>query len=508
MEKEQVIIIDFGGHYSATIARITRKKNIYCEVMPYDADFSTLTENNVSGIILTGDINYDVNDEKKYLVDHLFDLNVPVLAIGYGMDLIAAKFGMAVNQVRKSIESNKKIDFKNSNLFKNIEQNTEFYFDKINEIIELKNGFISLASLENQTNISIMNDKMKIYGVAFHPEREVQTEKIIENFLFNICECEGKWNMGNYTAQMIQEIKEKVGDKKVLLALSGGVDSTVCAVLISKAIGKKLTCILVDHGLMRKNEANEVQEVFKTKYDVNFIKIDAQERFYSKLAGVTDPEKKRKIIGEEFIRVFEEESKKLGSVDFFAQGTIYPDIIESGIGKGEVIKSHHNVGGLPEHVDFKELLEPLKMLFKDEVRAVGLELGIPHNLVFRQPFPGPGIGVRILGEITAEKAKTLQDADKIFRDEIEKANLNNEISQYFAALADIKAVGVKNGKRTYGKTIVLRAIKTIDFMTAEVAELPYAFLNKCMSRIINEVDGVNRVVYDITSKPPGTIEWE
>ena len=354
------------------------------------------------------------------------------------------------------------------------------------------------------------NEEKGFYGVQFHPEvmHTKQGQKMIANFLFEVCKCQATWQMGSFVDDTVRSLKEKIGDKKVLLALSGGVDSSVTAVIISKAVGKQLTCIFVDHGLLRKNEGDEVEEVFTKLYDLNFIRVNAQDRFYDRLKGVTEPENKRKVIGEEFIRVFEEEAKKIGAVDFFAQGTIYPDIIESGLGESAVIKSHHNVGGLPDHVDFKEVIEPLRDLFKDEVRQAGLELGIPEHLVFRQPFPGPGLGIRIIGEVTEEKVNMIQNADHIYREEIMKAGLDKKIGQYFAALTNIRSVGVMGDERTYDYAVALRAVNTSDFMTAECSDIPFKVLQICMNRIINEVKGVNRVVYDLTSKPPGTIEWE
>ena len=354
------------------------------------------------------------------------------------------------------------------------------------------------------------NDEKKLYGIQFHPEvnNSVNGTQVIKNFLYNICNCSGDWKMSSFVEESIKNLKEKIGDKKALCALSGGVDSSVAAVLLSKAIGKNLTCIFVDHGLLRKNEGDEVEKIFTQNYDLNFIRVNAKDRFLEKLAGITDPEKKRKIIGEEFIRVFEEEAKKIGTVDFLVQGTIYPDVIESGLGKSAVIKSHHNVGGLPDYVDFKEIVEPLRNLFKDEVRKTGLELGIPENLVYRQPFPGPGLAIRIIGDITNEKLDILKDADSIFREEIANAGLHKNINQYFAVLTNLKSVGVMGDERTYDYTVALRAVETTDFMTGVWSKIPYEILEKVSSRIVNEVKHVNRVVYDITSKPPATIEWE
>jgi GMP synthase (glutamine-hydrolysing) len=377
-------------------------------------------------------------------------------------------------------------------------------------IEKLPEGFTVSARSESCPVAALENSSKNLYGVQFHPE-VVHTQegtKMLYNFLYKVCGCVGDWKMNSFTEESIKALKEKIGDKKVLCALSGGVDSSVAAVMISKAVGKQLTCIFVDHGLLRKNEGDEVEEIFTTQFDVNFVRVNAQQRFYDKLAGVDEPETKRKIIGEEFIRVFEEEAKKIGTVDFLVQGTIYPDVIESGLGKSAVIKSHHNVGGLPDYVDFKEIIEPLRNLFKDEVRKAGLELGIPEKLVFRQPFPGPGLAIRIIGEVTPEKIAILQDADYIYREEIAKAGLERSIGQYFAALTNMRSVGVMGDERTYDYAVALRAVTTTDFMTAEFAELPWEVIGKVSSRIVNEVKHINRVLYDCTGKPPATIEFE
>ena len=394
-------------------------------------------------------------------------------------------------------------------LFEGFENTNGFLMSHTDFVEKVPEGFKNIGHTSSCPNAAMENKEKNLYGIQFHPEvnSSINGAQVIKNFLFNICKCSGDWIISSFVDESIKKLKEKIGDKKALCALSGGVDSSVAAVLLSRAIGKNLTCIFVDHGLLRKNEGDEVEEVFKNQ-DINFIRVNAKDRFLAKLSGVTDPERKRKIIGEEFIRVFEEEAKKIGTVDFLVQGTIYPDVIESGLGKSSVIKSHHNVGGLPDYVDFKEIIEPLRDLFKDEVRKTGLELRMPENLVFRQPFPGPGLAIRIIGDITEEKLNILQDADSIFREEIANAGLHKNINQYFAVLTNLKSVGVMGDERTYDYTVALRAVETTDFMTGVWSKIPYEVLEKVSSRIVNEVNHVNRVVYDITSKPPATIEWE
>ena len=445
----------------------------------------------------------------------LFELGIPVLGLCYGAQLMMHVLGGKVTkpEVGEYGKTEVLIDKKDSKVFEGVESSTTCWMSHFDYIERVAPGFEIAAHTSDCPVAAAENAEKKLYAIQFHPEvlHTVRGKEMLYNFVRGVCACSGDWKMDAFVENAVADIREKVGDGKVLLALSGGVDSSVAAGLLSRAIGKQLTCVFVDHGLLRKNEGDEVEAVFgpKGNFDLNFIRVNAQERYYSKLAGVTEPEQKRKIIGEEFIRVFEEEAKKIGAVDFLAQGTIYPDIVESGLGgESAVIKSHHNVGGLPDYVDFKEIIEPLRDLFKDEVRKVGLELGIPEDLVFRQPFPGPGLGIRIIGEVTAEKVQIVQDADAIYREEIAKAGLDRDINQYFAALTNMRSVGVMGDERTYDYAVALRAVKTIDFMTAEAADIPFEVLQKVMSRIINEVKGVNRVFYDLTSKPPGTIEFE
>lgn len=511
MKNELILILDFGGQYNQLIARRVRECKVYSEVVPYNITIEEIKEKAPKGIIFTGGPASVYEEDSPKCAEEIFELGIPILGICYGMQLMTYTLKGKVEKAEKREYGTIDVKIDNTSpLFQGFEKENKFLMSHTDYVETVPNGFSNIGATETCPKAAMENREKKLYGIQFHPEvnNSINGTQVIKNFLFNICGCKGDWEISSFVEESIKTLKEKIGDKKALCALSGGVDSSVAAILLSKAIGKNLTCIFVDHGLLRKNEGDEVEEIFRNQFDINLIRVNAKERFLEKLSGITDPERKRKIIGEEFIRVFEEEAKKIGTIDYLVQGTIYPDVIESGLGKSSVIKSHHNVGGLPDYVDFKEIVEPLRDLFKDEVRKTGLELGIPENLVYRQPFPGPGLAIRIIGDITDEKLQILKEADSIFREEIAKAGLHKKINQYFAVLTNLKSVGVMGDERTYDYTLALRAVETTDFMTGVWSKIPYEILEKVSSRIVNEVNHVNRIVYDITSKPPATIEWE
>ena len=513
-QNEKVLVVDFGGQYNQLVARRVRECNVYCEIVSYRVGLDAIRAQNPKGIIFTGGPNSVYVDGAPTIDPAIFDLGIPVLGLCYGFQLMTHLLGGHVCKApeREYGKTLVHVDTK-SKVFENVSPETICWMSHNDYAETAPTGFTISAYTDNCPVAAIELPEKNLYGFQFHPEvlHTPEGKTMLHNFVYNVCGCKGDWKMGSFVETSVKALREKIGDGKVLCALSGGVDSSVAAAMLSKAVGKQLTCVFVDHGLLRKNEMEEVCEVFgpNGQFELNFVCVNARQRFYDKLAGVSEPEKKRKIIGEEFIRVFEEEAKKIGAVDFLAQGTIYPDVVESGLGgESTVIKSHHNVGGLPDYVDFKEIVEPLRDLFKDETRQAGRELGLPEYLVSRQPFPGPGLAIRIIGEVTPDKVKMVQEADTIWREEIAKAGLDKSISQYYAALTNLRSVGVMGDERTYDYAVALRAVTTTDFMTAEAAEIPWGLLQTVTSRIVNEVQHVNRVLYDCTGKPPATIEFE
>ena len=510
---QKILILDFGAQYSQLIARRVREQNVYCEVKPFSISAQQVRAFDPIGIILSGGPQSVYAAGSPQVDPDLFTLGVPVLGICYGCQLIAHTLGgevtAAQDDTAREYGKTRTVFDTSCRLFAGLKAESVTWMSHGDYMAKVPAGFALCAHSGACPTVGICDEQRRFYGVQFHPEvnHTEQGAQILHNFLYAICGAAGDWTMADYRQTAIRSIRETVGSGRALLALSGGVDSSVAAALMAEAIGSQLTCVFVDHGLMRKDEGDEVEAAF-SKWDIHFVRVNAEERFLAKLAGVSDPETKRKIIGEEFIRVFEAEAKKIGTVDFLVQGTIYPDVIESGLGNSAVIKSHHNVGGLPDYVDFKQIIEPLRMLFKDEVRQLGRELGLPEYLVMRQPFPGPGLAIRVIGDITKDKLDTLREADFIFRDEVAKAGYDREMNQYFAVLTSMRSVGVMGDGRTYDYTLALRGVTTTDFMTADWARIPYDLLDRVSTRIVNEVRGINRIVYDVTSKPPATIEWE
>ena len=511
MENQKILILNFGGQYDQLIARRVRECNVYCEVKPYTMTLSEIQAFDPIGIIFTGGPDSVYKENSYHPAVGIFELGIPILGICYGCQLLTYHLGGMVTAAENEREYGKTLTFYDASclLFDGLDEESVSWMSHGDYMKKVPVGFRLVAHSEKCPNVAICDEKRKFYGVQFHPEvnHTVNGNVMIRNFLYKVCGAVGDWTMEGYMQRCIGEIRNKVGEDKVLLALSGGVDSSVCAALFAEAVGSQLTCVFVDHGLLRKDEGDEVEKAFE-KWNINLIRVNAEERFLKKLEGISEPEQKRKIIGEEFIRVFEEEGKKIGRTDYLAQGTIYPDVIESGKENAETIKSHHNVGGLPDFVDFKEILEPLRLLFKDEVRELGRQLGLPAYMVMRQPFPGPGIAIRVIGEITKDKLEILREADFIFREEIGKASLETQMNQYFAVLTNMKSVGVMGDGRTYDWAVALRSVTTEDFMTADWSRIPYEVLDRVSSRIVNEVPHVNRVLYDITSKPPATVEFE
>ncbi len=510
MKNQTVLVVDFGGQYNQLIVRRVRNLGVYAELVPNTITIEKIKSYDPIGIIFTGGPHSVYKEDSPKVDKEIFNLGVPIFGICYGMQLMSYMNGGSVVRCDIAEYGTKKIRYSDSVIFEGMDKESVCWMSHGDQVASVPEGYIVTASTDECKIAAYEYPAKKFYAVQAHPEvvHTINGNVILKNFLYKVCGAKGDWTMGDYAAEQIKAIREKVGNGKVLCAMSGGVDSAVAATILHKAVGDNLTCVFVNHGLLRKNEADEVMSVFKDKMGMNLIKIDASKRFLSKLAGVKEPEKKRKIIGKEFIEVFSEFSKQIGKVDYLVQGTIYPDVIESGLGKSAVIKSHHNVGGLPSVIDFKEIIEPLRSLFKDEVRALGLELGLPEKIVMRQPFPGPGLAIRIIGNITKKKVTILQDADYIFREEIAKAGLDKVIWQYFAVLTGMRSVGVMGDERTYDYTIALRAVTSVDGMTADWADIPHDVMVKISSRIVNEVKSVNRVVYDVNYKTPATNEWE